>query len=118
MPWPSAISLSSGLPLRRAESTALAMADEELRDIAGSGELEERIGRVAAFQNFDVRAGGVGNGEAGVEGRLILGGDIRLFDVGHHEFAMKSLGDDLRGRHHSCMFARGVMQTRIRSCAP
>ena len=107
MPWPSQISLSSGLPRSRAKPRALAVADEQLRDAAGSGKLEKRLRRVVAFQDLDVRAGGVGDRQPRVERGLILRRDIRLPDVCHDQFAVKPLCHDLQRSPSSPACLRG-----------
>lgn len=82
------------------DSAALAMADEKLRDVAGPGKLEQRFSRVVAFQDLDVHARRVRNGQSRIQRGLILRRDIRLSYVRDDELSMKSLGDDLSGGHH------------------
>ena len=71
------------------------------------------------FQNLDRRPSGARERQLRVERRLIRGGEIcGWFTYASNEFAVESLRNPARRLHHPATLARGVMHTRIRSCAP
>src|SRR5207245_5169424 len=105
-------------PQPRADSRALAVADEQLRDALGAGKIQDRADGIFAFEDLDAGARAASQFELLVERGLVGRRDIRLVHICGDQLTVQSLLNHLRRMKHILNVAErraSYQQARMRS---